>query len=168
MTTADARSLPAAAQEDLRRRTVSAVLKGMTHAEAAQVFGVARPTVTRWVTEYRQGGAKALKAKRRGRPPAVAPRPPRGRAGHPAHPGPLPRPTPPALRPLDPGGSPAAPRGPVWAPGVGLDRRPLPETLGPHAPETPAAGLRAGSRGGPPVAGGGVPGHPPGGQGRRG
>jgi transposase len=70
MTTADARSLPAAAQEDLRRRTVSAVLKGMTHAEAAQVFGVARPTVTRWVTEYRQGGAKALKAKRRGRPPA--------------------------------------------------------------------------------------------------
>jgi transposase len=70
MTTADARSLPAAAQEDLRRRTVNAVLKGMTHAEAAQVFGVARPTVTRWVTEYRQGGAKALKAKRRGRPPA--------------------------------------------------------------------------------------------------
>jgi len=70
MTTADARSLPAAAQEDFRRRTVNAVLKGMTHAEAAQVFGVARPTVTRWVTEYRQGGAKALKAKRRGRPPA--------------------------------------------------------------------------------------------------
>ncbi len=69
MTTTDARSLPAAAQEDLRRRTVRAVRLGMTHAEAAQVFGVARPTVTRWVGGYQRGGAKALKAKRRGRPP---------------------------------------------------------------------------------------------------
>ena len=69
MTTTDARSLPAAAQEDLRRRTVRAVRLGMTHAAAAQVFGVARPTVTRWVGGYQRGGAKALKARRRGRPP---------------------------------------------------------------------------------------------------
>ncbi len=69
MTTTDARSLPAAAQEDLRRKTVTAVLHGMTHAEAARVFGVARPTVTRWLSAYRQEGAKTLRAKRRGRPP---------------------------------------------------------------------------------------------------
>lgn len=69
MTTTDARSLPAAAQEALRRRTVRAVLNGMTHPEAARVFDVARPTVSRWVSAYHQGGAKALKAQRRGRPP---------------------------------------------------------------------------------------------------
>ena len=71
MTTTDARALPAAAQEALRRRTVKAVRDGLTHAEAARVFGVARPTVTRWVTAYAQGGAKTLKAKRRGRPPVT-------------------------------------------------------------------------------------------------
>ena len=68
MKTIDARSLPAAAQEALRRRTVQAVLDGMTHREAARVFGVARPTVSRWGSAYLQGGAKALKANRRGRP----------------------------------------------------------------------------------------------------
>src|SRR5574337_2183794 len=68
MTTTDARSLPAAAQETLRRRTVRAVLNGMTHPEAARVFDIARPTVSRWVSAYHQGGAKALKAQRRGRP----------------------------------------------------------------------------------------------------
>ncbi len=68
MHTTDARSLPAAAQEDLRRRTVKAVLDGMTHLEAARVFGIARPTVTRWVSAYRAGGRPTLRAKRRGRP----------------------------------------------------------------------------------------------------
>ena len=71
MQTTDARSLPAAAQEDLRRRTVKAVLDGMTHTEAARVFGVARPTVTRWVSAYRAGGRRTLRAHRRGRPPGT-------------------------------------------------------------------------------------------------
>lgn len=71
MQSTDARSLPAAAQEDLRRRTVKAVLNGMTHATAARVFGVARPTVTRWVSGYRAGGRATLRAKRRGRPPGT-------------------------------------------------------------------------------------------------
>jgi len=71
MTITDARALPAAAQEDLRRRTVKAVRDGMTHAKAARVFGIARPTVTRWVTAYETSGAPALKAKRRGRPPGT-------------------------------------------------------------------------------------------------
>lgn len=43
----------------------------MTHAEAARVFGVARPTVTRWVSAYRAAGGRALRAKRRGRPPGT-------------------------------------------------------------------------------------------------
>ena len=75
MTTTDARTLPAAAQEALRRRTVKAVRDGMTHAEAARVFGVARPTVTKWVSQYGAGGTRALKAKHRGRPsgPQLAP-----------------------------------------------------------------------------------------------
>ena len=71
MTTTDARALPATAQEDLRRRTVKAVRDGMTQTEAAQVFGVARPTVTKWVAQYEAGGTRALKAKRRGRPPGT-------------------------------------------------------------------------------------------------
>ncbi len=71
MTTTDARALPAAAQADLRRRTVKAVRDGLTHAEAARVFGVARPTVTKWVGQYDAGGTKALRGKRRGRPPGT-------------------------------------------------------------------------------------------------
>jgi transposase len=43
----------------------------MTQTEAAEVFGVARPTVTKWVTAYETSGAPALKAKRRGRPPGT-------------------------------------------------------------------------------------------------
>jgi transposase len=71
MATTDARALPAAAQADLRRRTVKAIRDGLTHTEAARVFGVARPTVTKWVTAYATGGAPALKAKRQGRPPGT-------------------------------------------------------------------------------------------------
>ena len=45
----DARSLPGEAQEDLRRRVVEAVQKGLSQTEAARVFGVARGTVSRWM-----------------------------------------------------------------------------------------------------------------------
>ena len=65
----DARSLPAVAQEDLRRKAVKAVRGGKTQEEAAQLFGVARQTVGRWIKSYREGGSRRLKACRRGRPP---------------------------------------------------------------------------------------------------
>jgi transposase len=65
----DARSLPAKAQEDLRRRVVEAVQKGLSQTEAARVFGVARGTVSRWVGLVERVGRRALKARRRGRPP---------------------------------------------------------------------------------------------------
>ena len=65
----DARSLSAEAQEDLRRRAVEAVQKGLSQTEAARVFGVARGTVSRWRGLVERVGRRALKARRRGRPP---------------------------------------------------------------------------------------------------
>ena len=58
----DARSLPAEAQEDLRRRVVEAVQKGLSQSEAARVFGVARGTVNRWMGMVERVGRRALKA----------------------------------------------------------------------------------------------------------
>src|SRR5207245_11268465 len=65
----DARSLSAEAQEDLRRRAVEAVQKGLSQTEAARVFGVARGTVSRWMGFVGRVGRGALKARGRGRPP---------------------------------------------------------------------------------------------------
>ena len=67
----DARSLPANAQEDLRRKAVAAVRAGMSQVEAARVFGVTRQAVGRWVGITREKGTRALRAKRRGRPPEI-------------------------------------------------------------------------------------------------
>jgi transposase len=68
MKTKDARSLPAVAQEDLRRKVIKSVLKGKKQVEAAELFGVTRQAVGKWVKAYREGGSRALKAKRQGRP----------------------------------------------------------------------------------------------------
>jgi transposase len=65
----DARSLPAKAQEDLRRRVVEAVERGLSQTEAARVFAVGRGTVSRWMGMVERVGRRALKARRRGRPP---------------------------------------------------------------------------------------------------
>src|SRR5947207_14713829 len=65
----DARSLPAEAQEDLRRRVVEAIQKGLSQTEAARVFGLARGTGSRWMGLVGRVGRRALKARRRGRPP---------------------------------------------------------------------------------------------------
>jgi len=64
----DARSLPAIAQEDLRRKVVKAVEEGMTQVEAAALFGVTRQTIGKWITLYRTTGSRGLKAHRQGRP----------------------------------------------------------------------------------------------------
>ena len=66
--TRDARSLPAIAQEDLRRKVVNAVAEGMSQTEAARLFGVSRVAVNGWVQRVRDGGARALKARPQGRP----------------------------------------------------------------------------------------------------
>lgn len=68
MRTQDARSLPTVAQADLRRKTVKAVLAGKKQREVAALFGVTEQAVCQWLKRYRQGGLKALRARRRGRP----------------------------------------------------------------------------------------------------
>jgi len=65
----DARALPEAAQEELRRRAVGAVLAGRSQGEAARLFGVSRQTVNGWVKAHGEGGERALASRRRGRRP---------------------------------------------------------------------------------------------------
>lgn len=62
----DARKLPPEAQEDLRRRVVAAVRGGMGVAEAARAFQVTRQSIHNWMNAFAEGGAAALKARRRG------------------------------------------------------------------------------------------------------
>lgn len=65
----DARSLSTAAQEDLRRRVVTAVVQEqVSQSQAARLFGVSRQAVHGWVKTYRQQGSRGLTAGRRGRP----------------------------------------------------------------------------------------------------
>lgn len=64
----DARSLTPEAQEAIRHKAVKAVLDGKTQIEVAQIFGVTRHAVGKWIAAHRTEGAKALAAKRRGRP----------------------------------------------------------------------------------------------------
>src|SRR4030042_4776595 len=64
----DARSLPAAAQEQLRRRAVQAVRDGMTQVEAARIFGVTRQTIGAWVKKTGNRSLDVLAAKPPGRP----------------------------------------------------------------------------------------------------
>src|SRR5271156_1843969 len=72
----DARSLSAEGQEDLRRRVVDAVERGLAQTEAARVFGVARGTISRWMGLVERVGRRGLQARKRGRPPVsrLAPR----------------------------------------------------------------------------------------------
>jgi transposase len=60
--------LPSVAQEDLRRKVLRSIVKGAKQVEAAQLFGVTRQAVGKWVKKYREGGPRALRAKKRGRP----------------------------------------------------------------------------------------------------
>lgn len=64
----DARSLPAVAQEELRKKAVRAVLNGNSQIDVANMFAVTRQAVGRWVKAHRHGGARALKGRVRGRP----------------------------------------------------------------------------------------------------
>ena len=68
MAAKDSRSLPPIAQEDLRGKAVRAIAGGMTQEEAAKLFGVTRQAIIKWLKKYREGGERALRARRRGRP----------------------------------------------------------------------------------------------------
>jgi transposase len=69
MISRDARRLPAAALEDLRRRAVAAVEAGVSRTEVARLFGVSRQTVGAWVLSYRDNGEEAFRPRQRGRRP---------------------------------------------------------------------------------------------------
>ncbi|MBL7192105.1 IS630 family transposase, partial [bacterium] len=64
----DARSLSPTAQEALRIRAVNAVIQGKKRSEVAKLFCVAPFTLRKWMRLYQEGGKKALKAKKQGRP----------------------------------------------------------------------------------------------------
>ena len=68
MYTKDFRSLPSAAQEDIRRKAVNAVLGGAGRCAVAKLFGVTRQAIRKWMLLYDAGGEKALQAKPRGAP----------------------------------------------------------------------------------------------------
>src|SRR5580658_2861750 len=63
----DARRLPQAAQEELRRRAVALVGEGRSQGEVAGLLDVSRQSVNEWVAAHRAGGDAALAAGRRGR-----------------------------------------------------------------------------------------------------
>jgi transposase len=63
----DARSLPQAAQEELRRRAVALVGEGRSQVEVAGLLAVSANAVGNWVRAHGRGGDQALAAKRRGR-----------------------------------------------------------------------------------------------------
>lgn len=62
----DARKLAPDTQEQIRFRAVAAVENGMTHVKVAEIFGVTRHSVDRWMKTYHTAGRAALKAGKRG------------------------------------------------------------------------------------------------------
>lgn len=66
-----ARHLSPTAQEALRVRVIRAVRAGMSQVQAARVFRVGRRSVNGWHRQWRAGGTRALRSRRRGRPPEL-------------------------------------------------------------------------------------------------
>lgn len=66
MSKPDARKLPPEAQEDLRRRVLAVVRRGMGITEAARTFQVSRQSIHNWINAVEKGGSRALKARKRG------------------------------------------------------------------------------------------------------
>jgi transposase len=62
----DARSLAPEAQASLRNRAVKSVLGGMYQTEAAEIFGITRQAVGKWMKAYRTGGDASLAVRKRG------------------------------------------------------------------------------------------------------
>jgi len=69
MSRKDLRSLSGEAQAVIRERAVRAVIGGMSHREAANIFGVERAVVSKWMRRWRDGGWEGLQERRRGRRP---------------------------------------------------------------------------------------------------
>ncbi len=59
----DARSLNHHVLEVMRQRAVAAIEQGWKANQVAEILGLNRRTVFRWVADYRSGGMDALRAK---------------------------------------------------------------------------------------------------------
>lgn len=68
MTNTDHRRLSPDAQEVLRRNVIAALRGGMRKSVAARTFGVSRTSIDTWLAKVDDGGLRALKSGRRGRP----------------------------------------------------------------------------------------------------
>jgi len=68
MTNSDTRCLSPAAQDELRRRVIVAVVGGMSQSEAGRVFGVSRQSINTWRKRYDERGLRGLRSRKRGRP----------------------------------------------------------------------------------------------------
>lgn len=71
MSRRDARSLPAAAQEEKRRLAIRLRQEGRTFAEIGAIVGVHWATVLGWWKRFEAGGLEELAARRRGRRPGT-------------------------------------------------------------------------------------------------
>jgi len=67
----DARSLPAAAQEEKRKQAVRMRKRGETYAAIGETVGVHERTVIRWIRTWEKEGVAGLKSRKRGRPTGV-------------------------------------------------------------------------------------------------
>jgi transposase len=72
MSRIDARQLAPAAQQDLRRRVMAALDKGMSITAAAETFAVSRQAIYNWKERVEVGGRRALRSRRRGRPEGIS------------------------------------------------------------------------------------------------
>lgn len=68
----DARQLSPEAQEDLRRRVMSAIDGGMKTAVAARTFKVSRQAIYNWRERIEESGRRGLKSRPRGRPAGIS------------------------------------------------------------------------------------------------
>lgn len=67
MKTRDARQLSPEAQDALRKRVVAAVRGELKKTEAANLYGVSRVPIYKWLGWFQKGGQRALRTRKRGR-----------------------------------------------------------------------------------------------------
>ena len=67
MTKQSMREIPAAAQDEIRKRVIVALNNGLSQAEASRIFGIPDRSIRRWVAQMRREGVASIEPKRRGR-----------------------------------------------------------------------------------------------------
>jgi len=68
MENTDARKLSTEAQQQIRNQAIRLKRSGRTYREISEITGVHFTTICQWYKADEQGGAKAIRIKKRGRP----------------------------------------------------------------------------------------------------